>query len=144
MTTVLADARLGVMVSDSSTSDPDTQLKWPTQKIFEFDDALFGVCGDSAEIDRWLAWMRSGRKGRRPRFKESSVLELARDGLFVWDNAQHRYSAERDCHAVGGGAMAALAAVECGKTPEEAVEIACRIHHGSEGPLQIRNLKEIA
>ena len=140
MTTIIADAKAGIMVSDSNTSDGE--IKWPTRKIERIGDSLFGFAGEAVEIQKMLRWLNGGRKGKKPKTKECSGLELSAEGVFLWDDAPISYSPDRHYHAVGSGAMAALAAMQCGKTAQESVDIACQIDAHSEGPIQVVRLND--
>ncbi len=48
MTTIVADWRFGVMVSDSSISDGDRI--WLGRKVFRIREELLGFCGDVDEV----------------------------------------------------------------------------------------------
>lgn len=56
-----------------------------------------------------------------------TCLVLRPDGLFEYDVYCRAEKIEEDIYAVGSGAMAALAAMHCGKSALEAVRIAARI-----------------
>lgn len=56
-----------------------------------------------------------------------TCLVLRPDGLFEFDVYCRPEKIEEDIYAIGSGAMAALAAMHCGKSALEAVRIAARI-----------------
>jgi hypothetical protein len=139
MTTIVACAKLGLMVADSRCTD-DT-IKWPSKKIERIGDSLFGCAGEVPDIEKMVAWFKRGRAGKKPKTKDFSALELNASGVWIWDDAAPiSYSPERDYHAIGTGAAAALAALLMGADPVKAVEIACQIDAGSEGPVQVVDL----
>jgi len=143
MTTIVADAKAGVMTSDSRTFDDTTGIKWPTRKIERVGASLFGCAGEVPDIEKMLAWFKRSRAGRRPKTKDFYALELNKDGVFIWDEAcPVSYSPERSFHACGSGAPAAIAAMLMGADAVKAVEIACQVDAGSEGPVQVMKLVE--
>jgi ATP-dependent protease HslVU (ClpYQ) peptidase subunit len=70
------------------------------------------------------------------------VLVLNSTGLFVYAGTFHPDAVTDEHYAIGTGAHAALAAMRCGKTAEEAVEIACDIDTNSGPPVQTHMLKQ--
>lgn len=139
MTTILADARLGVMVSDSKATCGDTWV--PCTKVHRVGGALIGTAGSEADIQRWLKWWGRGRRGARPDVEDFSALVLNKDGvLHALPGSEMRI--ERGFHAVGTGGNAALGALMAGADPAEAVRIACLVDANSGGEVQVFRLKE--
>ena len=141
MTTIACHFHEGVMVSDSKTTDGD--IKWPTNKIERIRGSLFGAAGDCGAIEQFFKWMRAGGKGKKPQITaDLQVLELNEEGVWLWDKKLSPFPAGREYHAVGSGAKAVLAAFLMGADTQRAVQIACEVDDGSEGPLQVKQLKE--
>lgn len=138
MTTIAADARTGVMVADSKTSDGVT--KWSSQKIERIGGSLFGCAGRVSSIEKVLRWLRKSRIGKKPRVTDFIALELNSEGLFLWDSDLDPFGPGRDFHAVGSGAAPAMAALLLGCDAEKAVATACLVDDGSEGPIQVEKL----
>lgn len=127
------------MVSDSKTSDGD--VKWSSQKIERIGDTLIGCAGDCVDIEKFIKWRRG--KGRKPKLtNEFSGLQLDAEGVWLWDKKLEPFPAGREYHAIGTGAKAALAAFSLGAAAIKAVEVACEIDDGSEGPIQMLKLEE--
>lgn len=141
MTTIVACFKERVMLSDSRTTDEDAGIKWTTRKIEKINGALYGAAGDCIDIEAFIAWLRGERK-RRPKITDAgfTAMELNEKGILLWDYRLKPFAVGIDRHAIGSGAMAALAALEMGADAKTAIEIACKIDTGSEGPIQMETL----
>lgn len=139
MTTIAVDAVAGVMAADSKTSDGS--VKWTAQKIERIGESLYGAAGEVQDIEAFLAWRRRGTPPK-PRIRDEAfvALELNKDGLFRWEYKLKPFPPGSDKHAIGTGAMAAMAAFEMGASAERAVEVACMVDDGSGPPLQVLTL----
>ena len=136
MTTVLACARLGIMVADSSVSDDDRV--WAGRKVWRVRGALIGMAGTDSERLAFLAWYRGGMLSP-VKLGESSALILSRKGLFVIDaNYVEPQRVESGREAIGTGAKAAMCAYEAldFTDPRRAVRIVCKHDAGSRGPVR--------
>ena len=101
-------------------------------KIFRVRDCLVGYAGGACYGEEILAWFRDGAKPET--FPESQRNEETNTGLLVIhpDGVVHRFemtpyplTLKDESVAVGSGREFAIAAMHCGKTATEAVEIAC-------------------
>ena len=140
MTTIAADFRAGVMVSDSRGADAETWV--PTTKVFRFGDELIGFSGCLKEREKWLTWHNGGRVGRFPRMRkdEFNAVILRPSGVYDLADDGHEQLMERGFHAVGSGSLAALAALLLGFDAEMAVTVACQIDANTGGDLQVYRL----
>lgn len=140
MTTVLADARLGVMVSDSNVSDGERCGRM--RKVWRVRGELIGCAGTVAEIEAFVAWYRSGMQDKA-RFPSVSALVLTRDGLLHFAGSDMPIHVQGGREAVGSGAMAAMAAYEAleFRDPRKAVRIVCKHDAGSRGPVRVYKLR---
>lgn len=103
-----------------------------TTKVFKFDSVLAAYVGDSSIGEEVLAWFRNGGD-----VKDFPSAQRDKDGgtelLIVWPNkviwtygrTPHPVKLHPQKFANGSGRDFALAAMHCGKTATEAVEIAC-------------------
>lgn len=93
------------------------------------------------DIDAFFLWLQTPKR-RRPKITDGafSAMELNERGIWLWDYRLKPFAAGIDRHAIGSGAMAALAALEMGADAKTAIEIACRIDPNSEGPIQSETL----
>lgn len=143
MTTIVADARAGVMVSDSKCTGNGSWM--PMTKIFRVNGDLFGFAGDVYQREKWLKWHRGGRKGPRPKLDSFEGLLLKVDGtLYELCSDGLEMLVERGYHAVGSGGPAALGAMLAGKGAQEAVQIACLVDASTGGDVVVFELKEKA
>lgn len=139
MTTIVATRDR--MVCDSKVTHGDTA--YHGLKVFRIKGALVGTAGDTSELGQFIEWFKKGAKpGSAPKIENPSfdVLVLDKSGLRIYSGSFHADPVTDQHYAIGTGAYAALAAIHCGKTPEEAVEIACRIDVNSGPPVQTHML----
>lgn len=137
MTTVLADASLGLMVSDSSATDDDRV--WSERKVFRHKGALYGFAGNVDERLLFMEWIKGD--GPAPAFT-GSCLMLSDGGLFLYDSTTMPQKVPRGIEAIGTGAKAAMCAYEAlgHSDPAKAVKIVCKHDSGSRGPVRVYRL----
>lgn len=136
MTTILACARLGVMVADSSITDADRV--WAGRKVWRVRGALVGMAGDDSDRLAFLEWYRGGMVGPA-KMGESSALILNARGLYLIDanyTAPQRLESGRE--AIGTGGKAAICVYEALRftDPRKAVRIVCKHDANSRGPVR--------
>lgn len=142
MTTILADAKLGIMVSDSNVTDGDRA--WSRPKVFRIRGTLVGLAGETSNFEPFLKWYRGGMDGPADFQFESSVLVLTPKGLF---NLECDGVALERIHsgieAIGSGGYGAICAYEAMRfqDPVKAVRIACKHDAGSRAPIRTYRLK---
>jgi hypothetical protein len=139
MTTILADARLGVIVSDSNAQDDDRT--WSERKVFRYKGALYGFAGHTNERVEFMEWIKGD--GAAPTFSYSSCLMLSDAGLFLYLNNTMPQRVDRGIEAIGTGAKAAMCAYEALEftDPARAVKIVCKHDSGSRAPVRVYRLK---
>lgn len=136
MTTILADARLGVMVSDSSISDGNRV--WAGRKVFRHKGSLLGFAGDINEAIPFLEWWRGGCQGKPPKFSGSQALVLSEKGLLSFHVSCTPQIMKGGIEAIGSGSKAAMCAYDAlgHKDPAQAVAIVCNHDSGSRKPVR--------
>jgi hypothetical protein len=141
MTTILADLRLGVMVSDGTTTDSDRV--WSQRKVWRVKGCLVGIAGDFAQGRLFVEWLRGGAKGQAPKFNESEALVMSDGGLFYYGNNLVPEKVAHGIEAIGTGSKAAMCAYEAlaFTDPVLAVKIVCKHDSGSRGPVRTYRLK---
>jgi hypothetical protein len=140
MTTILADAKLGVMVADSSISNDDRV--WSGKKVWRVRDALVGMAGQDNDRIAFLDWYRAGMNGPVA-IGEASALILTPRGLFFMDaNYAAPQRVEHGREAVGTGDKAAMCAYEAlgWQDPARAVRIVCKHDSASRSPVRTYHL----
>jgi ATP-dependent protease HslVU (ClpYQ) peptidase subunit len=140
MTTIFADAKAGVMASDSMVGFGDQWIADP-HKVVRIGDELIGFAGLSTEGERWLAWYRAGQNGPAPKVASSSAVILGPAGLRVLDSSGGFVQIARGFIGIGTGGTCATAAFMAGADAETAVLIACQIDPSSGGEVVLHKLK---
>lgn len=143
MTTVAADATLGVMCADSQWTDGDE--RGPVRKVFRVRRGLVGLAGDLDDVRQWLDLYRRRQipEAGAPRSAPNvSVLRLTLErGLETWANSEG-WIPVPDRWAIGSGGKCARAAMAAGATPQRAVRIAIDIDAGTNGAVRTYRLRE--
>jgi ATP-dependent protease HslVU (ClpYQ) peptidase subunit len=129
MTTIATDGKS--MAGDGRECCGDTISGNDFVKVHLLPDGrIVGISGNSYDGDALLQWMKEG--GTKPKMKHLRALVLNPDGKVLWHDEHLMPSeAEPPC-AIGSGSDFALAAMDMGASPEEAVAAAAKrnIHTG--------------
>ena len=145
MTTVVADQGRKIIVADSLVTAPG-QASYLSSKLYRANGAIFGEAGDTEAYMRFRRWQLDGAtKKDRPKFTDAndfSVLELCKDGLFLWDWAMARERIKDEIYSIGSGADIALYCARVLKHPaERCVYEATKIDRNSLPPVERLTLK---
>ena len=137
MTTVIGDARLGVIASDSNASDEDRS--WSERKVFRYQGALYGFAGLVEERIGFLEWLKGGSE---PKFANSYCLMLSTSGLFLNENSLTPQKVQRGIECIGTGGKAAMCTYEAlgFSDPAKAVRIVCKHDSASRTPVRVHKL----
>lgn len=127
MTTIAANHEC--MAADTRVSDENTGMSYPATKIFRVGQSLFGTAGHGSMCLVMIEWLKTNRN-RQTLYKQWAdyereqiwILELNPRGLFLWDGWGVPEQVRRKSFAIGSGAKAALALLDKGDTPEEAIK----------------------
>lgn len=148
MTTIAATKT--EMAADTRVSDEWSGLAYPAAKIFRVGTSLFGTAGHGTMCLVMIEWLKTVARNRSALYKQwndyereqISILEINPGGIFLWDGwgVPERVLADR--WAVGSGAKAALVALDHGKSPLEAVEVAANYDIFTHGEFQVEYLKQ--
>jgi ATP-dependent protease HslVU (ClpYQ) peptidase subunit len=137
MTTIIADSKRKIMVSDSKCTYGDTHFRM--QKIYQMPDGtLIGFSGSVSEATKFVNWWIDGANiANKPNFGEESFDALVLDdsGINLWDSNLIKIRIIQDFFAVGSGAQFALGALRAGADPVRAVEIAAQEDNNSGLPI---------
>lgn len=105
---------------------------YTAKKVFRIGNALVGVAGDAGLTTKFLAWFRKecppDEIGMTLDDDHTfSALVLRDSGLYVFNDCTEPDHIDSRFFAIGVGADIAMTAMTLGKSPEEAVKLACRI-----------------
>jgi ATP-dependent protease HslVU (ClpYQ) peptidase subunit len=133
---------MGCMAADTRVSTGGAH--YHANKIFRVGSSLFGTAGDGDMGLVMIDWLKSTRN-RQNLYRQWSdyersevwLIELNPGGICLWTGwgVQERINDQR--YAIGSGQLAALAALDEGKTPEDAVKGAARYDQYSGEPVQV-------
>jgi hypothetical protein len=96
------------------------------------DGSIAAFCGDGDGATALLAWLEAARNPseypQAQKDNDTSALVISGDGS-VWSYGKTPYPQRIECsmYAMGHGRDFAIAAMHCGKTAREAVELTCRL-----------------
>lgn len=146
MTTIIADAKRGVLVSDSRITTFGSLTQYGAEKLYRISKAVYGEAGDVEDSLKFRRWVLDGQpKAGRPKYTGDTfnVLELTKGGLYLWDYTLARQEMRETEYAIGSGQAIALYVMRVlGKTAEEAIEEVAKIDIHTAGPVQVLSLKE--
>lgn len=142
MTTIAYDRATRTMAADTQCSAG--ARKFRTHKVRRLKDGgLVGSCGSLSDILKVHRWAESGFSAKdRPDFGDNEAefesLVVRGDGAtFILDENLELMQFEDDFLAIGSGGTYATAAMACGKSVVEAVELAARFDPGTGGPVDV-------
>lgn len=109
------------------------------------DGGLVGGAGNLSHVIKVLRWVAEGMGDDAPDFGDEGEFEciwISPDGaVHLLDEALEPMRVEDGFLAIGSGGNYATAAMACGKSPEEAVEVAARFDPATSGPVQVWRLQ---
>ena len=137
MTTIATD---GKSMAGDSLSSANGMVKAWRRKIHRAPDGrIFGCCGLSTEALKFTRYMLDG--GERPILSDDfAALVLNIDGTVHWLDKELEPLNQNLPAAIGSGCELAQGAMLAGKTPREAVEIACIVDRNSGGDIHAETL----
>jgi len=148
VTTIIADIRKQAIASDSRVTTYSSLANYSSDKLYRYGKSIFGEQGDVTNGLRFRRWILDGQpKKGRPVFGDTSddkfaALELAPDGLWLWDGTLNRQRVLDDVFATGSGAMIALYCVRVKEMSlSDAILEAAKIDIHTAGPIQLLTLE---
>lgn len=136
MTTIAARFSTLEIAADSMVSGDDSF--YLVEKLRQGKDGIYGGCGDWDKILKMFQALESG--GDLDSDTDVTVLELRNDGIWIYESTIIPAKIKNDFWAIGTGANFAIAAMECGKSVRDAVEIACKYDTSSHLPIDYMKL----
>ena len=136
MTTIAACFSKGEIAADSMVS-----LEGACYSVSKLRKGAISVFGATGEWDACLKFLQAMEQGKLDEIEtDVTVLELRKDGLWVYEGSIIPAKLKNDFYAVGTGAAYAIAAMRLGSTPTEAVAIACEFDPSSRLPVDTLTL----
>jgi len=149
MTTIIADFKRKVMVADSRITTNSRLTSYGAEKLYRAGKSIYGESGDVENGLIFRRWVQDGQQKKgRPSYGNTTddeflVLEMDKEGIWLWDQTMARQRLIEDVFAVGSGHDIALYAMRVlGKSAEEAIEEAAKIDIHTAPPVQVMNLKD--
>lgn len=136
MTTIAARFSTLEIAADSMVSGDDSF--YLVEKLRVGKTSIYGGCGDWDKLLKFYQSIESG--GEVDSDMDVTVLELRHDGIWIYESTIIPARIKNDFWAVGTGANYAIAAMHLGKSPKEAVELACLYDTSSNGPIDFMKL----
>ena len=139
MTTIIG-TRQGIYSDSQVTTGA---LPYLAEKIIIIDRTVIGCSGDCTAIEKFLVWYADPDNVDDPEydeFEDFAALTLNENGLFFWCAAFGPDKVIGKSMSIGSGSMVADTAMHLGKTPEEAIKIACKLDMYSSLPVQTQLL----
>lgn len=147
MTTIAYSAATRIMASDTQLTSGNRKFR--TSKIRQLScGGLIGSTGSVAHILKVQRWAEAGfDDDAKPDFGDESgdfeCLIVKGDGtIYLLDGEMEMMPIKDEIVALGSGGTYALAALACGRTPEEAVRIAARYDAATSEPIETMSLTE--
>lgn len=147
MTTIACN--LEMIVGDSLVSHDDIGTgAYLGMKLHRIGNSIFGEAGeDCSGIGIALDWLRMGKHRADPPYpiedSDWNLLELAADGIFVWDTWLRREPVYEPNMAIGSGRKVALYCMRVLKyDPLKAVAEAAKVDHHTRAPFHVERLSK--
>jgi len=131
------DSQVGV-----SSDGGGDRAYYHCDKIYPIQGELIGGSGETAGISLWFEWYMDGCRDKKLRKRmwevDFDIVILHKDGrIEASDCSGNIEETHEPFYAIGSGTKCALAAMHCGKSAEEAVEIAKLIDPHTGGKVQV-------
>ncbi len=139
MTTIAANFLTGEMAADSMVSSDDSY--YLINKLRRGKGCIYGGAGDFEKLLKFYQVLDQG--GDLDSDTDISILMLNAQGLWVYESSVIPVPIKNSFFAIGTGAGYAMGAMHLGKSPREAVEIACLYDTSSHGPIDEMKLERI-
>lgn len=143
MTTIATDGRS--MAGDGLSNYSGIITSEACTKVFRLADGrLLGCCGPTSEYERFREWIDAGAdREKLPKIDNGfQALICGAEGIELWEYDGTFTRFDRPM-AIGSGMPFALAAMDCGHSPERAIEIASTrcVHTG--GKITVLHLDKV-
>jgi hypothetical protein len=142
MTTIATDGR--TIAADGLRCIGNERISLSTKKIRVVEGRIFAISGDFAVFGPAIEWYLAGADPKRVPSGEAGhdggygLYVIERDGRFYRYSDKFPYPDDIPYPATfGSGANYAMAALKCGKAPQEAVALAAELDVYTGGEIQV-------
>lgn len=140
MTTIAASLDFQMIAADSRCST-DTWM-FNVSKLRSGPGTAFGAAGTWEQILKFYAALeQNGELGLEC---DVEVLELRKDGLWIYNGSLVCFPIKERFWAIGTGAPYAISAMYLGKSPAEAIEIAKLFDPGTGGEIETMRIPNVS
>ena len=140
MTTIAASLGFQMIAADSRCST-DTWM-FNVSKLRSGPGTAFGAAGTWEQILKFYAALeQNGELGSEC---DVEVLELRKDGLWIYNGSLVCFPIKERFWAIGTGAPYAISAMHLGKSPAEAIEIAKLFDPGTGGEIETMRIPNVS
>jgi hypothetical protein len=140
MTTIVGDAKRKIIVSDSQTSDDESDTKeLNNDKVYRVPQGWLAGAGNTMSIQEVVQYFMDGKKGKAPVIKDADDADfmlLTDEGIFV-SGKDLRFWQIYTYDAIGSGTLAVLAVMSLNHTAEDACWAACQTDLYSGGQIKV-------
>ena len=131
------------MAGDSQVSFGAAMYR--ARKLHRIGDAIVGVAGDAGHTTKFLAWFRRECPADEVGMTldedhQFNALVLRPTGLWFYSDCTEPDFVRDQFIAIGCGAEFAIAAMALGKSPREAVALACKLSPSCSPPIDVETL----
>jgi hypothetical protein len=113
------------------------------KKIYKIPNiAVVGISGDYSDAYNFVEWVKGDNESHPPTGSYSALV-LFKNGAIHCYEGKHYHPIRDPFTAIGSGAGEALAAMHCGRTPKEAVRIACKMRNDCGGKVWVARIEDI-
>ncbi len=141
MTTIAAKFSTLEIAADTIISGDDSFYR--VSKLRFGPNSIYGACGDWNKCLKALSLVE--KKSPKPSDWEAdlevTILQLRKDGLWIYESSIIPTKLKNDYWAVGTGANFAITAMRLGKSPAEAVAIASEFDPYTRTPIESYKLE---
>lgn len=115
--------RDGILAGDTLIADEEVRFPGHARKVFRLrDGSLLGLCGDLAQIQAFMGWLRKGTPGECPPFDKSDAMIVRPDRVLIFcEGGRFSTLSGMPYVALGSGRLLALGCLWHGGTAVEAV-----------------------
>jgi hypothetical protein len=122
-------------------------MRGKVNKLHQSRGCILGYAGVVTEGMKWVKWYQKGcHEGEEPDIESGAFtgMVLTKEGIELWEDCSGPIKLLDDHYAIGEGAAVAIAALNDGKSPKDAVLSAAAVYTGTGTEVKVLRLKSNA